>query len=90
MHRSEGATALLGMEEFVVGAQLEVDGEVWLMVETTAGVGCDGCGTRAVAGLHVTALEGGPPSPASTIARSVLKVAIPWELAHAGVLEAGR
>ena len=23
MHRSEGATALLGMEEFVVGAQVE-------------------------------------------------------------------
>ncbi len=49
MHRSEGATALLGMEEFVVGAQVEVDGEVWLLVETTADVvGCDACGTRAV------------------------------------------
>ena len=49
MHRSEGATALLGMEEFVVGAQVEADGEVWLMVETVADVvGCDGCGTRAV------------------------------------------
>jgi transposase len=49
MHRSEGATALLGMEEFVVGAQEEVDGEVWLLVETTVdGVGCDACGTRAV------------------------------------------
>jgi len=49
MHRSEGATALLGMAGFVVGAQLEVDGEVWLLVETTADVvGCAGCGTRAV------------------------------------------
>jgi len=49
MHRSEGATALLGMDEFVVGAQDEFEGEVWLMVETTAEVvGCDGCGTRAV------------------------------------------
>ena len=49
MHRSEGATALLGMEEFVVGTQPEVDGEVWLLVETTAEVvGCEGCGTRAV------------------------------------------
>ena len=49
MHRSEGATALLGMDEFVVGAHVEVDGEVWLMVETTADVvGCDACGTRAV------------------------------------------
>lgn len=49
MHRSEGATALLGMEEFVVGAQADVDGEVWLMVETAASlVGCDGCGTKAV------------------------------------------
>ena len=27
MHRSKGATALLGMEEFLVGAQAEVDGE---------------------------------------------------------------
>jgi transposase len=49
MHRSEGATALLGMEEFVVGAQVKVAGEVWLMVETVADVvGCDACGTRAV------------------------------------------
>ena len=49
MHRSEGATALLGMEEFVVGAQVEVDGEVWLSVETTPGsAACEGCGTRAI------------------------------------------
>ena len=49
MHRSEGATALLGMEEFVVGAQLDVGGEVWLSVETAATVvGCEACGTRAV------------------------------------------
>ncbi len=49
MHRSEGATALLGMDGFVVGAQVEADGELWLMVETTAEVvGCEGCGTRAV------------------------------------------
>jgi transposase len=49
MHRSEGATALLGMDGFVVGAQADVDDELWLMVETTADVvGCDGCGTRAV------------------------------------------
>ena len=48
-HRSEGATALLGMPEFVVGAQLEVDDEVWLHVETTDDVvGCSSCGTRAV------------------------------------------
>lgn len=48
-HRSEGATVLLGMPGFVVGAQLEVDGELWLHVETTAEVvGCWGCGTRAV------------------------------------------
>ena len=45
--RSEGATALLGMDGFVVGAQVDVDGELWLMVETTAVVvGCDACGTR--------------------------------------------
>ena len=49
MHRSQGATALLGMDGFVVGAQLEVDGEVWLSVETTSDVvGCEACGTRAV------------------------------------------
>ena len=28
MHRSEGATALLGMDGFVVGAQVDVDGEL--------------------------------------------------------------
>jgi transposase len=48
-HGSDGATALLGMPGFVVEAQLEVDGEIWLLVETTAEtVGCPGCGTRAV------------------------------------------
>ena len=47
--RSEGATVLLGMPEFVVGAQLAVGRELWLMVETTSDVvGCEGCGTRAV------------------------------------------
>jgi len=47
--RSAGATALLGMDGFVVGAQLDVDGERWLAVETTADVvGCEACGTRAV------------------------------------------
>ena len=47
--RSDGATVLLGMPEFVVGAQLVVGRELWLMVETTSGVvGCEGCGTRAV------------------------------------------
>ena len=49
MHLSQGATALLGMDGFAVGAQVEGDGELLLMVETTAeAVGCDGCGTRAV------------------------------------------
>ena len=49
MHRSEGATALLGMDGFVAGAALEVDGEWWLAVETAAGaVGCDACGSKAV------------------------------------------
>lgn len=47
--RSAGATALLGMDGFVVGAQLDVDGERWLAVEmTTDVVGCEACGTRAV------------------------------------------
>jgi hypothetical protein len=48
-HRSQGATALLGMPGFVVGAQMELDGELWLYVETTADVvGCSSCGTKAV------------------------------------------
>jgi transposase len=48
-HRSESATTLLGMPGFAVGAQLEVDGELWLLVETTADVaGCPECGTRAI------------------------------------------
>lgn len=36
MHSSQGATALLAMDGFVVGAQADVDGELWLNVETTA------------------------------------------------------
>lgn len=40
---------------------------------------------KRLAGLHVTAIEGDRPSPARAIVRNVLKVAIPWELAHAGV-----
>ena len=49
MHRSQGATALLGMDGFVVGAQVDDGDDVLLMVETTADVvGCEGCGTRAV------------------------------------------
>jgi hypothetical protein len=38
-HASDGATALLGMPWFVAGAQLELDGEIWLLVETTAETG---------------------------------------------------
>ena len=46
---SRGATVLVGMAGFVVGAEQLVDGELWLYVETTADVmGCSGCGTRAV------------------------------------------
>ena len=49
MQGSESATALVDMPGFVVGARLEVDGEWWLHVETTADVvGCEACGTRAV------------------------------------------
>ena len=52
--RSDGATVLLGMPEFVVGAQLAVGRELWLMVETTADVvGCEG----------VWQPSGGPRSP---------------------------
>lgn len=46
---SRGATAVVGMPGFVVGAQQLVDGELWLYVETSAEVvGCSECGTRAV------------------------------------------
>ena len=46
--RSGDASALLGMDGFVVLSQTEEDGEVWVLVETTAGVaGCPSCGVRA-------------------------------------------
>ncbi len=49
INRSEGATALVAMPGFVVGTQVEVDGEWWLYVETSADfAGCASCGTRAV------------------------------------------
>lgn len=45
---SSGADALLGLEGFALLEAIEQDGEVWLLVETTAHVvGCAGCGTRA-------------------------------------------
>ena len=48
-YRSDDATALVGMPELVVGAQLFRDGEWWLNVETPASaVWCHGCGCRAV------------------------------------------
>lgn len=49
MTERSGVTALLGLDDFVVLAQVEEDGEWWLEVETTGDrVGCWGCGTRAV------------------------------------------
>jgi transposase len=48
-HSSEDATALVGLDGFVVGAQEQIDGEWWLHVETTeTTVACCGCGVRAV------------------------------------------
>jgi transposase len=45
---SDVAAVLVGMPEFVVLAAVEEDGEVWLLVETTATtVGCASCGGRA-------------------------------------------
>ena len=47
--RSSDATALLGMDGFVVRAMDLVDGEWWLLVETRADmVGCPDCGVRAI------------------------------------------
>jgi transposase len=46
--RSGGATALLGMDGFVVLTSTEIDGELWLLVETNRDVvGCARCGVRA-------------------------------------------
>jgi transposase len=45
----DDATALVGMSEFVVRAQVVRDGEWWLAVETPPGPRwCPGCGVRAV------------------------------------------
>jgi transposase len=49
IERSAGATALLGLDGFVAGAQLEENGEVWLVVETSEDVaGCPLCGSKAI------------------------------------------
>lgn len=46
--RSGGGAALLGMDGFVVLQALEEDGELFVLVETTADiVGCPSCGVRA-------------------------------------------
>jgi len=46
--RSGDASALLGMEGFVVLSQTEEDGECWVLVETSRDVvGCPSCGVRA-------------------------------------------
>ena len=69
IQRSRGATVLVGLPEFVVGAQELVDGEVWLYVETTADlVGCRGCGTRATGhGRARTAVRDLPISGRPTV-----------------------
>jgi transposase len=56
---SSGATALLGMDGFVVLAMIEEDGELFISVETTATVvGCGSCGVRAVGhGRSVTQIR---------------------------------
>lgn len=66
---SRGATVLVGMAGFVVGAQELVAGELWLYVETTAEVvGCPGCGTRAVGhGRARTAVRDLPVSGRPTV-----------------------
>ena len=46
--RSRDASALLGMEGVVVCSQSEEDGELYVLVETTANVaGCPRCGVKA-------------------------------------------
>ncbi len=49
VERSGDATALLGMEGFVVLAMDQIDGEWWLLVETAPRrVACPDCGVRSV------------------------------------------
>ena len=49
MEPSGDATALLGLDGFTVLVQELIDGELWMLVETTADmVGCPSCGVRAV------------------------------------------
>ena len=66
---SRGATMLVGMAGFVVGAQELVDGELWLFVETAADVtGCPRCGTRAVGhGRSRTAVRDLPVAGRATV-----------------------
>ena len=46
---SGGVTSLVGLDGFVVRAQVHDGEQWWLAVETTADVvGCEACGTRAV------------------------------------------
>jgi hypothetical protein len=46
---SGDATALLGMDRFVVLVMDRIEGECWLLVETTATVaGCPDCGVQAI------------------------------------------
>jgi len=45
---SEDATALLGMEGFVMLSQTEENGEPWILIETTADrTTCPRCGLKA-------------------------------------------
>lgn len=66
---SRGATVLVGMPGFVVGAQELVADELWLFVETTADlVGCSRCGTRATGhGRARTAVRDLPISGRPTV-----------------------
>jgi transposase len=45
---SDSATALVGMAGFVLVGAVEVDGELWQLIETTARAWCRACGCRAV------------------------------------------
>lgn len=66
---SRGATALVGMPGLVVGAQQEIDGELWLFTETRVDfMGCSRCGSRAVGhGRHKTYVRDLPVSGRPTV-----------------------
>ena len=64
-----GATALVGLDGFVVKSQMLRDGEHWLLVESTAArAWCSECGVRAVGnGRHRVMVRDLPIAGTATV-----------------------